>query len=119
MGITSENVAAKYGVTRKDQDGMALRSNLNAAKAQETGLFDREIVAVETTWIDPQTNEEKHVTIDKDDSIRPSTTIEKLAKLPPAFKKGGSTTAGNASQLSDGAASVIVAKRAAAEEQVC
>merc|ERR1711871_767792 len=64
---------------------------------------------------DKQTGEEMEVVIDKDDSIRPSTTFEKLQKLPPAFKKGGSTTAGNASQLSDGVAAVIIAKREIAE----
>eukprot|EP01051_Picozoa_sp_SAG22_P001571 SAG22_NODE_63_length_23302_cov_17.506551_3_plen_423_part_00 len=116
MGITSENVAEKYGITRERQDRMAMLSNNNADAAWKEGKFDREVVPVETFLVDPQTGESKDVTISQDDSYRPGTTMEKLAKLKPAFKKGGSTTAGNASQLSDGAGAVILASRKAAEE---
>ena len=111
MGITSENVAEKYGITRERQDRMGMLSMNNCENAWNTGLFDREVIDVETTLIDKQTGEEQKVTVSKDDSYREGTTMEGLAKLPPAFKKDGSTTAGNASQLSDGAASVIVAKK--------
>lgn len=112
MGITSENVAERYGLTREDQDNFALTSQLRAAKAQRDGLFDAEIVPVTTTIKDKDGNEQT-ITVTKDDGIRP-TTLEGLLKLKPAFKKGGSTTAGNSSQVSDGAAAVLLARRSEA-----
>lgn len=114
MGMTSENVVEKYGITRQQQDQMAVESHAKAARAQEQGLFDSEIVPVEVTiTVD---GKEKTVLISKDDGIRKGTSLEGLSKLKPAFKKGGSTTAGNSSQVSDGAAAVLLASRAAAQK---
>ncbi|NXR52494.1 THIKB thiolase, partial [Hippolais icterina] len=131
MGITSENVAEKFGVSRKKQDAFALASQQNsppkhfnlsysffftrAAKAQQMGLFKTEIVPVKTTVADNEGNK-KTITVHQDEGIRPSTTLEGLAKLKPAFKEDGSTTAGNASQVSDGAAAVLLAKRSKAAQ---
>jgi len=112
MGQTSENVAEKYGVTREVQDIFAFESQQKAAKAQQQGKFDNEIVPVTTVISGP--DGEKKVTITKDEGIRP-TTLEGLKKLKPVFKEGGSTTAGNASQTSDGAAAVLLMKRSVAK----
>ena len=114
MGITSENVAAKYNITRQEQDQMAVESHAKAAAAQKAGLFDEEIIPVETVVTDKD-GEEKTITVDKDDGVRPNTTLESLAKLKPAFDENGSTTAGSASQVSDGAAAVFLARRSAAK----
>nr|XP_033787627.1 3-ketoacyl-CoA thiolase, peroxisomal [Geotrypetes seraphini] len=113
MGITSENVAEKFGVSRQKQDAFALTSQQRAARAQRLGLFKNEIVPVTTTFADDQ-GTRKSITVTEDEGIRPSTTLEGLAKLKPAFKENGSTTAGNASQVSDGAAAVLLAKRSKA-----
>ncbi|NXU87911.1 THIKA thiolase, partial [Xiphorhynchus elegans] len=86
-----------------------------AAKAQQMGLFKSEIVPVKTTVADNQGNQ-KTIIVSQDEGIRPSTTLEGLAKLKPAFKEDGSTTAGNASQVSDGAAAVLLAKRSKAAQ---
>ncbi|XP_030053811.1 3-ketoacyl-CoA thiolase, peroxisomal isoform X2 [Microcaecilia unicolor] len=115
MGITSENVAEKFGVTRQKQDAFSLMSQQRAARAQHLGLFKNEIVPVTTTFIDDQGNR-KSITVTEDEGIRLSTTLEGLAKLKPAFKENGSTTAGNASQVSDGAAAVLLAKRSKAAQ---
>ena len=114
MGITSENVAAKYGITREQQDKMAFESHKKAAHANKMGWSQAEITPYKTI-IKTKDDEEKEVLVDRDDGVRPNTTIEGLAKLKPAFKKGGSTTAGNSSQVSDGAAVVLLAKRSTAE----
>ena len=111
MGMTSENVAAKYGITRQVQDAFAARSHAKAAAAQTAGKFKDEIVPVETVQKDPKTGEEKNVIVDRDDGIRPGTTATSLAGLKPAFKKGGTTTAGNSSQVTDGAAAVMLMTR--------
>jgi len=113
MGQTSENVAEKYGVSREVQDKFAFESQLKAGKAQKEGKFDAEIVPVTTQVVGPD-GETKTITVTKDEGIRP-TTLEGLTKLKPAFKEGGSTTAGNSSQTSDGAAAVLVMKRSAAK----
>lgn len=113
MGITSENVAEQFGISRQKQDLFSLASQQKAAVAQRAGHFKAEIVPVTTTFTDDQGNS-KTVTISEDDGIRPSTTLEGLAKLKPAFKEDGSTTAGNASQISDGAAAVLLARRSTA-----
>jgi len=105
MGQTSENVAAEFNVTREDQDRFALRSHSLAAKAQKDGLFDEEISPVKLP---------DGTIVSKDDGIR-ATTMETLAKLKPAFGKDGVTTAGNASQITDGAASVLLMRRSVAE----
>lgn len=112
MGMTSENVAEKFGITRKEQDKFALLSQQRAGKAQQTGAFDKEITPVTTKVTDKDGNEHT-VTVSKDEGVRP-TTLEKLLKLKPAFKEGGSTTAGNSSQVSDGAAAVLMARRSEA-----
>ncbi|KAK3032154.1 hypothetical protein RJ639_034979 [Escallonia herrerae] len=114
MGITSENVAQCYGVTRQEHDEAAVTSHRRAAAAIASGKFTDEIVPVSTKIVDPKTGEEKAVTISIDDGVRPNTSITDLAKLKPAFKKDGSTTAGNASQVSDGAGAVLLMKRSLA-----
>jgi len=115
MGITSENVAEKWAISRETQDSFAARSHARAAAAQRSGRFDSQIVPVHTTWKDPTSGEAKRVVIDKDDGIREGTSVESLGKLPSVFKKGGSTTPGNASQVSDGAGCVVLARRSYAE----
>ncbi|OMO99890.1 Thiolase [Corchorus capsularis] len=114
MGITSENVAQRYGVTRAEQDQAAVESHRRAAAATASGKFKEEIVPVYTKIVDPKTGAEKPVTISVDDGIRPNTNMADLAKLKPAFKKDGTTTAGNASQVSDGAGAVLLMKRSLA-----
>lgn len=117
MGITSENVAERYGVSRADQDAFAAESHHRAAKAQSSGRFDDEIVPVTTRWIDPEVPEsEKSVTVTKDDGIRPNTTVEKLSTMKPAFKSDGTSTAGNSSQVSDGASAALMMRRSTANE---
>ncbi|XP_027150692.1 3-ketoacyl-CoA thiolase 2, peroxisomal [Coffea eugenioides] len=117
MGITSENVAERYGVTRQEQDQAAVMSHKRAAAATASGKFKDEIIPVFTKIKDPQNGEEKPVTVSVDDGIRPSTNLTDLAKLKPAFKKDGTTTAGNASQISDGAGAVLLMKRSLAMEK--
>ena len=115
MGITSENVASKFNVTREAQDELAASSHAKAGKAIAAGKFKEEIIPVSTISRDAQTGQPKSIIISVDDGVRASTTAEQLAKLKPAFSKTGSTTAGNASQVSDGAAATLLASRAAAE----
>ena len=115
MGITSENVAKEFNVSREAQDRFAAESYRKAEAAQKSGLFDEEIIPIEVSFTDPKTGEEKKVLVTKDDGIRPGTTFESLQKLKPAFSKDGATHAGNASQVSDGAASVLLMKRSKAQ----
>jgi 3-oxoadipyl-CoA thiolase len=103
MGETAENVAERYDVSREDQDAFALESHRRAAAAMEAGRFDDEVVPVEV----PQRKGEP-VTVHSDEGIRPDTTLEKLARLKPVFREGGTVTAGNSSQLNDGASCVVV-----------
>jgi 3-oxoadipyl-CoA thiolase len=103
MGETAENVASKYGVSREDQDVFALESHRRAVAAAEAGRFDDEIVTVDA----PQPKGPP-VTIHSDEGPRADTDLERLAKLKPAFRDGGSVTAGNSSQINDGAACVAV-----------
>ncbi|KAK8044517.1 acetyl-CoA acetyltransferase [Apiospora rasikravindrae] len=119
MGLTSENVAARYGVGRKEQDEFAVESHRRAAKAQAEGAFDKEIVKVHTRFqeVDKQGNkvgEEKQIEVSKDDGIRAGATLEALAKLKPAFQADGTSTAGNSSQVSDGAAATLLMRRSTA-----
>ncbi|WQF86734.1 Putative thiolase [Colletotrichum destructivum] len=121
MGITSENVAERYGVSRADQDAFAVRSHQNAARAREDGSFASEIVPVTTRYqeVDKQGNkvgEEQTITVTKDDGIRANIGIEALQKLKPAFKSDGASTAGNSSQVSDGAAATLLMRRSTATE---
>ncbi|KAJ8749457.1 hypothetical protein K2173_025652 [Erythroxylum novogranatense] len=117
MGITSENVAECYGVTRQEQDQAAVESHRKAAAARASGKFKDEIVPVYTKIVDSKTGVAKPVTISEDDGIRPDTNMAGLAKLKPAFKKDGTTTAGNSSQVSDGAAAVLLMKRSLATKK--
>jgi len=116
MGITSENVAAKYHVTREQQDAFAAKSFQKASAAQKAGKFKDEIVAVTTKVVDPKTDEEKTITVSEDDGIRHDVTTESLSKLKPVFSKTGTTTAGTSSQVSDGAAAVLLARRSVAKK---
>ncbi|HZR23050.1 MAG TPA: acetyl-CoA C-acetyltransferase [Vicinamibacterales bacterium] len=109
MAITAENCAAKYGITREEQDCFALRSQQLADKAWSAGRLAEEIVPVEIT-----TRKGVQV-VDRDDHMRPETTMEVLAKLPPAFKKDGTVTAGNASGIVDGGAALILASKQAVD----
>ena len=104
MGITAENVAAKYGITRQMQDELALRSQTRAAEAIAKGKFKDEIVPV----MIPQKKGDP-ILFDTDEYVKGNTTAEKLAGLKPAFKKDGTVTAGNASGINDGAAAIVVA----------
>jgi len=114
MGITSENVAARYGITRQEQDELGLASMQKAAAAQAAGWFDSEIVPV-TTKVKDAEGKMQTVTVTKDEGIR-NTSIDALAKLQPVFKAGGTTTAGNASQTTDGAAACLLMRRSKADE---
>ncbi|XP_004854312.1 3-ketoacyl-CoA thiolase B, peroxisomal isoform X1 [Heterocephalus glaber] len=116
MGITSEKVAERFGISREKQDTFALASQQKAARARSRGCFRDEIVSVTTTILDDTKGTKKRITVSQDEGIRPDTTMEGLSKLKPAFKNGGSTTAGNASQVSDGAAAIPLAQRSKAEE---
>ncbi|TET81736.1 MAG: thiolase family protein [Anaerolineales bacterium] len=106
MGQTAENVVKQYNISREDMDEFAYHSHMKAAKAQDDGLFDEEIVPLEVTTVTREG--ETTVTFDKDELIRRKTTLEALAKLRPAFSPDGQVTAGNSSPLSDGAAAVVV-----------
>ncbi len=109
MAITAENCATKYGITREAQDAYALRSQQLAAAAWTGGRFAEEVVPVEI-----KTRKGVQV-VDRDDHMRPETTMEILAKLPPAFKRDGTVTAGNASGIVDGGAALILASREAVD----
>jgi len=117
MGITAENVAERYGVGRKEQDAFAARSQARAFKAREEGLFDKEIVPVTTCWtkVDNKEAGEEMINVTQDDGIRVSSE-EKLSTMKPAFKKDGTATAGNSSQISDGAAAALMMRRSTATE---
>lgn len=108
MGETAENLVEQYNISREDQDQFAMNSQMKATKAQENGRLAKEIVAVEI----PQRKGDP-IVFSKDEFIKPSTTMEGLAKLRGAFKNGGSVTAGNSSGLNDGAAATIIASGAA------
>lgn len=110
MGMTAENVAEQYKISRNEQDQMAVDSNKKAAAANKAGLLPKEITVYETIVKDKDGNEKK-VVVDRDDGMREDTTLESLGKLKPAFKKGGSVTAGNSSQVTDGAAAVLLTRR--------
>lgn len=110
MGLTAENVSLKYGITREAQDEFALKSNQKAARAVESGLFDPELIPLDVEineYVDGKVVK-KNFTVKRDEGPRGDSTIEGLAKLKPAFKEGGFVTAGNSSQMSDGASAVMV-----------
>jgi len=102
MGITAENIAEKFGVSREAQDQFAYESQMKCAHAFEKGLFHQEIVPINLE------TKKGTVVLDKDEHPRPDTTLEKLSKLKPAFKPNGTVTAGNASGINDGAAALIL-----------
>jgi acetyl-CoA acyltransferase len=115
MGLTAENVARKYGVSREDADAFSYRSHQRALAAQQAGHFaDDGIVPLEIELVEESGT--KRFTFDTDEGPRADTTLEVLAKLKPAFHAKGVVTAGNSSQTSDGAAAVVVMSRARAEE---
>ncbi|ANX13474.1 acetyl-CoA C-acetyltransferase [Fictibacillus halophilus] len=114
MGHTAEEVARRFGVSRQDQDEFAVRSHQKAAAAIKEGKFNDEIVPVSVMkrWLDEQSKlVEKEIAVSVDEGVRPDTSLEVLGKLRPAFTPTGSVTAGNSSQTSDGAASVLVMNR--------
>jgi 3-oxoadipyl-CoA thiolase len=112
MGETAENIAERYGVSREDQDAFALESHRRAVAATEAGRLDDEIVTVEV----PQPKGEP-MAVHVDEGPRPDTTLERLASLRPVFRQGGSVTAGNSSQINDGAACVVVMSSEEARRQ--
>jgi len=116
MGLLSEAMAKDRGVSRTSQDAFAAKSYQKAIAAQKAGLFDQEIIPLTVKWTDPKTDEEKTITVSKDDGVREGITAESLAKIRPAFAKDGSIHAGNASQVSDGAAAVLLMKRSTANK---
>ena len=111
MGETGENVAERYGVSREDQDAFALESHQRAVAAAESGRLDDEIVTVDV----PQPKGDP-VTVHADEGPRPDTTLERLAKLKPIFREGGTVTAGNSSSLNDGAACLVLASEERSKE---
>jgi acetyl-CoA acyltransferase len=118
MGLTAENVAEEFGVSREDQDEFAYQSNMKAATALEKNLFGPEIVPVEVELVSPGQDGKpaiKKYTHKMDEGVRGDTTVEALAKLRPVFKEGGTVTAGNSSQTNDGAAMLLVMSLAKAE----
>ncbi|KAJ4475633.1 acetyl-CoA acetyl transferase [Lentinula aciculospora] len=110
MGITSENIAAEYNISRETQDTFAALSCQKAAAAQKAKLFEPEILPI---WVNEDSPD--GFLVDSDDGVRDGVTVESLSKLKPAFKKDGSTHAGNASQVTDGAAAVLLARRSVAK----
>jgi acetyl-CoA acyltransferase len=118
MGLTAENVAVKYGISREAQDEFSMLSHQRAVHALDSGVFDSQIVPLNVKIVEAKSNgnlNEHSFTFTRDEGPRGDTTLQALAKLKPAFKDGGSVTAGNSSQMSDGAAAVIIMSRAKAE----
>ncbi|GIO88730.1 3-ketoacyl-CoA thiolase [Paenibacillus faecis] len=118
MGHTAERVAERFGITREDQDRFALRSHQKAATAIAEGKFKEEIVPFQAEFTqigDAGKPVKKTLTFDTDEGVRPDTSLDALAKLKPGFKAGGTVTAGNTSQMSDGAAAVAVMSRERAD----
>jgi acetyl-CoA acetyltransferase family protein len=113
MGETAENVAERYGVDRDEQDRFALQSHQRAVAAGRDGRFDGQIVPID---VPSGKRGEEPVTLSEDEGPRADTSLEKLAKLKPIFREGGSVTAGNASTLNDGAACLVLATEEAARE---
>lgn len=111
MGVTAENIAAKYGFTREEQDAFAVESHRRAARAIAEGRFKSQIIPIELK------TRKGTVTFDTDEHVRKDVKPEDLAKLKPVFKKDGTVTAGSASGINDGAAAVVLMERAAAERQ--
>ena len=116
MGLLSEQMAIDRSISRQDQDAFAASSYQKALRAQQEGRFSNEIAPLKNVkFIDPKTDEERRISVDKDDGIRDGITAESLSKIKPAFAKDGSLHAGNSSQLTDGGAAVLMMKRGNAE----
>lgn len=115
MGQLSEQMAKNRQISRASQDKFAAESYRKAGEAQKQGLFDEEIAPLTVKWTDPKTDEEKEITVARDDGVR-EVTEQSLGKIKAAFAKDGSIHAGNASQISDGAAAVLLMKRSTAEK---
>lgn len=111
MGLTAENVAAKFGISREEQDRFALQSQQKAAQAQKAGRFKDEIVPVKVK------QRRSEMLFTEDEHVRPETTLDGLAKLKPAFLEDGTVTAGNASGINDGAAAVVLMEKSLADEK--
>lgn len=116
MGVLSEAMAKDKGISRASQDAFAANSFQKAVKAQAAGLFKEEIHPLKVKFEDPKSGESKEILVDRDDGIRDGVTVESLGKIRAAFAKDGSIHAGNASQVSDGAAAVLLMKRSTAEK---
>ena len=118
MGLTAENVAVKYGISREDQDVFSLASHKNASAAIEAGNFKEQIVPIQVELVEAgaKGQTKRTFTFEVDEGPRKDTSLEALAKLKPAFKQGGTVTAGNSSQMSDGAAGVVVMSGAKAKK---
>ncbi|CAO1622111.1 unnamed protein product [Sympodiomycopsis kandeliae] len=117
MGMTSENVSERFGIPRQRQDEYANQSHQRASAASKDGRLDSEIESINVRWIDESTKEESTKLIEKDEGIRHDSTFEKLSSLKPVFKADGASTAGNSSQVSDGAVALTLARRDLAEQQ--
>jgi 3-oxoadipyl-CoA thiolase len=113
MGETGENVAERYGVSREEQDRFALQSHQRAVAAQREGHFAEQIVPIE---VPPKSRRDQPTTLSVDEGPREDTSMEKLSKLKPAFREGGTVTAGNSSTLNDGAACLVLGNEDAARE---
>jgi len=111
MGVTAENIAERHGVSREDQDALAVTSHQRAGHAIAQGYFKDQITPVEIKV------KRDTVMFDTDETVRPDSTVEQLGKLRPVFQKGGSVTAGNASSINDGAAAVVLMERGLAEKR--
>ena len=111
MGLTAENVSTKYEVSREDQDEFSLKSHQKASQAVDSGLFDPELIPIDVETVELNGGNQtvkKNFTVKRDEGPRSDTNMEALSKLRPAFKEGGVVTAGNSSQMSDGAAATMV-----------
>ncbi len=111
MGLSTENLVIKYNISREDQDEFSLRSHQKASQAVNSGLFDPELVSIDVEVTELNGSEKlikKNFTVKRDEGPRADTNMDALSKLKPAFKEGGTVTAGNSSQISDGAAAVMV-----------
>jgi len=118
MGLTAENVSVKYGITREQQDEFALKSNQKAARAVDSGRFDPELIPVKVEVVEYVNDhaEKRSFIVKRDEGPRGDSTLDGLAKLKPAFKERGMVTAGNSSQMSDGASAVMVMSIEKAQE---
>ena len=114
MGVLSEQMAKDKGISRASQDAFAASSYQKAEAAQAQGLFRDEIVPLKVKFEDPKTGQTAEIVVDRDDGVRPGVTAESLGKIRPSFAKDGSIHAGNASQISDGAAAVLLMRRSTA-----